>query len=157
VSRRATIKLRHNVEMGHRLSEQPNSKCFHLHGHSWNVELSISGVVDAHGMVIDFGRVKKEMRTYLDTLFDHHLCLNVKDPLVTILADAIDDECPPLSGDRTPGELIKEWGITIVQCDPTVENMARIWGEHMRNIFGQNYGYVVEVSETKTNSAVWEG
>lgn len=142
---RQTIKVKHNVEMGHRLSLQPDSKCFQLHGHSWWAHLSITGQPDDKGMVLEFGRVKKEFRSYLDGLFDHHLVLNVNDPLVNLVNNEL-------------GQVyLRDWGIVTVNFDPTVENMARCWGEHMRNVFGHQYGYQLELWEAATNCAIWEG
>ena len=134
---RQSIAVRHNVEMGHRLSMQPNSKCFHFHGHSWWVELEISGEVGQDGMILDFAVVKHAWRHMLDVDFDHHMCLNVNDPLF--------DRC----------EVDDSWGFVTVECDPTVENMARIWGEWARKCFGEQYDYYIKVWEAATNAATW--
>jgi 6-pyruvoyl-tetrahydropterin synthase len=137
-----SIIVRHNVEMGHRLSQQPDSKCFHLHGHSWWVELEIIGEVSPLGMVgnLNFGDVKKIWRGYLDEKFDHHLCLNEFDPLVF---------------DVIGGELARQWGIVTVPFDPTVENMARHWGSWAQRQFGDNFKFRIRVQEAATNAATW--
>jgi 6-pyruvoyl tetrahydropterin synthase/QueD family protein len=129
-----SIIVKHNVEMAHRLYMQPNSKCYNLHGHSWWVEAEIFGEPDNNGMIIDFAIVKKEFRVYLDSNFDHHCCLNDLDPLAF--------------GNTAPG-------VVTVECDPTVENMARIWGEWLQQSFGDKYSYKVKVWEASTNAATW--
>jgi 6-pyruvoyltetrahydropterin/6-carboxytetrahydropterin synthase len=46
-------------------------KCENLHGHNWNVEVSVySGTLDKLGMVIDFKVLKKAVHNVLDGL-DH--------------------------------------------------------------------------------------
>lgn len=135
--------------MGHRLSLQPDSKCFHLHGHSWWVELEIAGDVDNKGMILNFADVKGPWREYLDTKFDHHMVLNNTDPLAELLYDVSNDH-----------NLMRQWGIQLLTVDPTVENMARIWGEHAREMFSvstMNRYFRVKVQEAATNMATWEG
>jgi|SRR5215471_5148665 len=134
-----TILIKHNVEMGHRLSLQPGSKCYQLHGHSWWVEVEITGEVTESGMILDFALVKRIVRTYLDNHFDHHMCLNENDPLVKEL----------------PLEVQHNWGIVQIPMDPTVENMARHWGYWIEESFGNNYQYYVKVWEASTNAATW--
>jgi 6-pyruvoyltetrahydropterin/6-carboxytetrahydropterin synthase len=48
-------------EAAHRLPHAPDGhKCARLHGHSFQVEIHVSGPVDAHsGWVMDFGDIKK--------------------------------------------------------------------------------------------------
>jgi len=143
-----SIIVRHNVEMGHRLSLQPYSKCFHLHGHSWWVELEIIGPLDDKGMVLglDFGSVKQEWRGWLDSTFDHHLCLNEEDPLVRLV----------LSETYQKQALLAEWGIQVMPYDPTVENMARLWGEHAEITYRHLEAKIgIKVQEAATNAATW--
>lgn len=127
-----SIIVKHNVEMGHRLYHQPDSKCFQLHGHSWWVEVEITGPLDDEGMILDFAVVKKMVRTYLDSNYDHHFVVNRWDPLMKF---------------QLPG-------VVPVEVDPTVENMARIWGEHFTACFpGMQVG--VRLWEASTNAATW--
>lgn len=146
-----SIKVRHNVEMGHRLSQQPDSKCFHLHGHSWWIDLELFGPVNPSGMVCDlnFGDVKKRWRGMLDEHFDHHLCLNVDDPLVLFVQEA-------QKYGLLPEDVLTSWGITTVPFDPTVENMARHWGLAARGMFTQVSEVRINVQEAATNAATWQ-
>jgi 6-pyruvoyltetrahydropterin/6-carboxytetrahydropterin synthase len=61
------------IEAAHRLPNVPQGhKCSRLHGHSFRIELQLSGDVDAHsGWVIDFADVKAAFQPTYDRL-DHH-------------------------------------------------------------------------------------
>ncbi|GEO97757.1 6-carboxytetrahydropterin synthase QueD [Methylobacterium haplocladii] len=63
-------------EAAHRLPNVPQThRCFRMHGHSYRVELQVSGPVDhTSGWVIDFYDVESAFAPILDQL-DHH-CLN---------------------------------------------------------------------------------
>lgn len=135
-----SIIIRHNVEMAHRLSQQPDSKCHNIHGHSWWVEAEIIGKPDKHGMILDFATVKKAFRGYLDSTFDHHCCLNWQDDWCEATSLASDSNLP---------------GLVTIPCDPTVENMARIWGEWLQEAFTNEFDYKVKVWEASSNAATW--
>ena len=61
------------LEAAHRLPNvPPGHKCARLHGHSFRVELHISGEVDPQtGWVMDFADIKTAFRPIYDQL-DHH-------------------------------------------------------------------------------------
>ena len=61
------------IEAAHRLPNVPvGHKCSRLHGHSFRIELHLSGDVDVHtGWVMDFADVKKAFQPIYDQL-DHH-------------------------------------------------------------------------------------
>lgn len=61
------------IEAAHRLPNvPPGHKCARLHGHSFRIELHLSGKVDAHtGWVMDFADVKRAFQPIYDRL-DHH-------------------------------------------------------------------------------------
>ena len=60
-------------EAAHRLPNVPDGhKCGRLHGHSFRVELHLSGELDPHlAWVMDFADVKAAFKPILDQL-DHH-------------------------------------------------------------------------------------
>ncbi|TCC36611.1 6-carboxytetrahydropterin synthase QueD [Kribbella sp. YM55] len=66
-------------EAAHRLPTVPaGHKCGRLHGHSYRVEVHVSGEVDAStGWLIDFGDIKKAFRPLEDQL-DHHYLNDVE-------------------------------------------------------------------------------
>jgi 6-pyruvoyltetrahydropterin/6-carboxytetrahydropterin synthase len=61
------------IEAAHRLPNAPEGhKCARLHGHSFRIELHLSGAVDAHsGWVMDFADVKAAFQPIFERL-DHH-------------------------------------------------------------------------------------
>ena len=63
-------------EAAHSLPNTPEGhKCRRLHGHSYRIDIHVTGEVDPRtGWVIDFGDIKKTVEPILDEL-DHH-CLN---------------------------------------------------------------------------------
>jgi 6-pyruvoyltetrahydropterin/6-carboxytetrahydropterin synthase len=60
-------------EAAHRLPNvPPGHKCARLHGHSFRVEIHVSGPVDATlGWVMDFGDIKQVFQPFYDQL-DHY-------------------------------------------------------------------------------------
>jgi 6-pyruvoyltetrahydropterin/6-carboxytetrahydropterin synthase len=61
------------IEAAHRLPNVPvGHKCSRLHGHSFRIELHITGPVEAHsGWVMDFADVREAFQSTYDQL-DHH-------------------------------------------------------------------------------------
>ena len=61
------------IEAAHRLPNVPvGHKCSRLHGHSFKIELHLSGDIDKQsGWVMDFADVKKAFQPIYDQL-DHH-------------------------------------------------------------------------------------
>lgn len=126
-----SIRVRHNIEVAHRLSLLPG-KCENIHGHSMWVELEITGAPDERGLSngLDFGAVKRAFRGHLDETYDHRLLLNAADELAAL----------DLPGTR--------------MCfgDPTTENIARWVLEWATGEFGPA-ATRVDVHETHVNSA----
>jgi 6-pyruvoyltetrahydropterin/6-carboxytetrahydropterin synthase len=61
------------LESAHRLPHVPaGHKCARVHGHSFRVELHVSGNVDSHlGWVMDFADIKRAFEPVFQRL-DHH-------------------------------------------------------------------------------------
>lgn len=132
-----TLKVRHNIEVAHRLSLL-KGKCEQIHGHSMWVTAEFEGRVNDKGILLgmDFGSVKAMFRQHLDTTYDHHLLLHEKDPV---------------SGTALPG-------LMTVPGDPTTENISRWIGEWCQDAYKRQglHRVKIEVWETSTNSATWE-
>jgi 6-pyruvoyltetrahydropterin/6-carboxytetrahydropterin synthase len=81
------VTVRHNFETAHRLPQiGRDSKCFNLHGHSWNVEITVAAdFLSTAGLVVEFGALKKAVRTWIDTHLDHGTMLGTDDPLLPVL------------------------------------------------------------------------
>jgi 6-pyruvoyltetrahydropterin/6-carboxytetrahydropterin synthase len=62
------LGLTDHIDCAHFLPDHP--KCGQLHGHTYKVEIVIEGDVGSDGMVIDFDRLKSDLRAVLDT-YDH--------------------------------------------------------------------------------------
>jgi 6-pyruvoyltetrahydropterin/6-carboxytetrahydropterin synthase len=61
------------VEAAHRLPNVPEGhKCARLHGHSWRIEIHVTGPVDdKSGWVMDFADIREAFQALYDQL-DHH-------------------------------------------------------------------------------------
>ncbi|MGR4877464.1 6-carboxytetrahydropterin synthase QueD [Pseudoxanthomonas sp. LARHCG66] len=88
------------VEAAHRLPHVPDGhKCARLHGHSFRIELHLSGPVDPHaGWVMDFADVKAAFLPIYDRL-DHHYLNDIPgldNPTSEQLAKWIWDQTKPV-------------------------------------------------------------
>ena len=68
-----TLTHEFRFEAAHRLPHVPSGhKCARLHGHSFRIELSLTGEVDPRtGWLIDFGEIERAWQPLHDQL-DHH-------------------------------------------------------------------------------------
>lgn len=100
-------------DAGHRIHGH-ESKCAHLHGHRYKVEITCrqnnAGDLDGLGRVIDFGKIKELVGRWIDTNLDHNLILFDQDPLVQL-----GDHLTELHG-RPP---------FLLPYNPTAENLAQ--------------------------------
>lgn len=138
----ASIKVKHNVEMAHRLFLTPG-KCEAIHGHSWWIDLQLFGYTDEKGILagLNFSTVKEVFRGYLDTNFDHRLLLNHNDPWAQPIWSVPDNDKVTLPG------------LATFAGDPTTENFAWEIGVWANQTF--NLPTVVDVWETRVNNAQW--
>lgn len=88
------------LEAAHRLPNvPPGHKCARLHGHSFRVELHVSGEVGADtGWVMDFGDIKAAFKPIYERL-DHHYLNDIpglENPTSEQLAKWIWDQAKPL-------------------------------------------------------------
>lgn len=101
------------IDAGHRLYLDPNSKCFNLHGHRYEIQATVYSPSLTNGMAggVDFSQLKSVMQNVLE-FYDHKLILCVNDPLADLLY-----------------KNRNEFAIKLVLIDhePTVENLARLW------------------------------
>lgn len=64
------LRVEDDFASAHQLREY-KGKCENLHGHNWRVRAEVKGrVLDASGMLVDFGILKKILKETLDRL-DH--------------------------------------------------------------------------------------
>lgn len=82
-----TISRQFSFCYGHRLLNHPG-KCANLHGHNAEVNIVLQNqILNAQGMIADFGDIKKSIGNWIETRLDHHLILEDGDPLIDILKD----------------------------------------------------------------------
>lgn len=126
-------------DAGHRVYMH-ESKCNHIHGHRYTVELSVyatyDGGLDTLGRVIDFSVLKSVCGGWIDEHLDHGMILCAKDPLCDIWRffgnEMMQQVMPPNNiADRV--FKIGEQKHYIMKANPTAENMAEL----MFNEFGK--------------------
>jgi 6-pyruvoyltetrahydropterin/6-carboxytetrahydropterin synthase len=108
---RATVQI--PFCYGHRLLDYDGA-CAHPHGHNGLAEIELeTDRLDPRGMVVDFGAVKRALKTWIDGTLDHRMLLRKDDPLV---------------------EWLEEHDEPVVPFDdnPTAENIARAIFERTR-------------------------
>ena len=70
---------RFEFDAGHRVVGHLN-KCQYIHGHRYVLEvIAESKQLDELGMVVDFGLLKKVIKSWIDENFDHTLILKESD------------------------------------------------------------------------------
>jgi 6-pyruvoyltetrahydropterin/6-carboxytetrahydropterin synthase len=95
-----TILKEFSFEAAHRLPNVPaDHKCARLHGHSFRLEIHLTGIVDPHlGWVKDFGEIKEMFAPILKQL--DHSYLNeiegLEDPTSEVLASWIWTRLQPI-------------------------------------------------------------
>lgn len=150
------LKIKHNMEMAHRLFLTPG-KCEAIHGHSWWVTVSIHAEDEAlteDGMLLglDFGSLKSDLRHYMDRNFDHRLLLNKEDPWAQLLMSVNQRS-------KSIGDYQHLPGLKPFEGDPTTELVAADIGDFMRRQLNESdYRQIeCEVWETAVNCATWIG
>lgn len=69
---RVTVTRAFTFDAAHVLPWHPG-KCSRLHGHTYRLEVSITGPLDSSGVVVDFGDIKKAVATAVMEPLDHTL------------------------------------------------------------------------------------
>lgn len=152
-----SISVRHNVEMAHRLF-LTGGKCAQIHGHNWDVTLSLTGEVDSRGLLagINFTDLKKLFRDYLDNTYDHRLLLNPVDPFAGPIVHSFEHDL--IAAHVDTGKLDSLPGVQTMPGggDPTTENFAFVIGEWAINSLSGEFTQIkTYVRETATNHAEW--
>lgn len=85
----AEVQLKHHFDAAHRLPHLAggNSKCAHLHGHTWGVTLSVAGPIQPDMTIVEFGGLKKSFRHFVDERFDHGMLIGLADPLLPVFQE----------------------------------------------------------------------
>jgi 6-pyruvoyltetrahydropterin/6-carboxytetrahydropterin synthase len=169
----AVVHREIGIDCGHRVPDHA-SKCRSPHGHRYRIIATCSGDVlekqgeAEHGMVIDFGHIKKIMMDVFDAMFDHAFVVAKHDTVMmsmyfpdeapdAVMAryaaeieDQLEDYCERLrEGHDTapiklPHTLKSEQdpdGMKVVPViyTPTAENMAKHMYDMMNRVVGSYY------------------
>ncbi len=135
--------------MGHRVPNH-KSKCRHLHGHRYKIELGVDDRVittkgaSNEGMVIDYGDLKDILKSEIEDTFDHRFLMCEDDSFrKQHLWNSIENE---------------EIGLVLVNFIPTAENLAKHWYELLETKLKQHDIAIkfVKVWETPTSTATHE-
>jgi 6-pyruvoyl-tetrahydropterin synthase len=150
--KRHAVSVRHNFETAHRLPIL-GGKCSNLHGHSWWADISIESPHLEDGVLVEFGCLKRRVRTWIDDNLDHGAMLGHQDLLVGALSAVgskvfVFGEHPLTDG--------LDW--------PTVENVAELIARATMTLLADGDGCGshpaaqvahVKVTETHVNAAHW--
>lgn len=136
-----TITRKFTFDAGHRVLGH-ESKCKHLHGHTYHVELTVQSLeLDELGRVIDFSLLKSMVGKWIDDELDHNLLLHPNDPIAPSNL-ALSMHSDVYGGDKLP--YVFPSG-----CNPTAENIAKEICRKALEIL-PDYLYVISVRVHET-------
>jgi 6-pyruvoyltetrahydropterin/6-carboxytetrahydropterin synthase len=83
---RTSVTCSFTFEAAHRLPWHAG-RCRNLHGHSYRLDVTVSGPLDANGVVIDFDVLSEVVRIEVIDVWDHQdLNLVIDNPTAELLA-----------------------------------------------------------------------
>ncbi len=138
------VTKRFHFEMAHTLYEY-DGLCRNIHGHSYNLEVTLIGEPrkePSHpkdGMVMDFGELKRIVKSEIVNRFDHALMVNSLIP-------------------ESQLELLKKTTdrIIVVDFQPTSENIAAFIAEILQQQLPEDVTlFSIRLFETVTSFAEW--
>ena len=139
------ITKKFEFEAGHALFGY-DGKCKNLHGHSYKLHVTVIGQPInnpnnvKHGMVIDFGDLKKIVNEQIINIFDHAMVFNAQSPHLEL------------------ANGLKEKGhqIILVDYQPTSENMVIDFAERIKKYLPENiHLFSLRLQETESSYAEW--
>lgn len=139
------ITKQFSFETGHALYGY-DGKCRNVHGHSYKLSVTVIGtpITDSEnvkfGMVIDFGDLKKIVKSEIVDKFDHATVFNKNTPHVEL------------------AEELKSRGhhIILVDYQPTSENMVIDFAEKIKKHLPSHIAlHSLKLQETETSFAEW--
>lgn len=142
----ATVRVtkRFHFEMAHALY-QYDGLCRNIHGHSYNLHVTLIGKAKREqghpkdGMVMDFGELKKMVRSNIVDRFDHSLMVNSLFP---------DEQIQLLK--QTTNRII------VVDFQPTSENIVAFIAEILQQHLPSDVSlFSLRLYETVTSFAEW--
>ncbi len=130
------------LEIAHRLMTAYAQKCRSLHGHRYQVEITVTAQkLNEDGMIVDFKKLKEVVKTVLDDKWDHGSCFSVNDPLGKAVA---------ASGSER---------VHIIDANPTLEWMVEHWALELQVALDKECPgtaiSMLKASETARNTVTW--
>lgn len=146
------ITRRFVFDAGHRIYGH-ESKCNNLHGHRYEVDVSVQGsYLDDLGRVVDFGVLKSVLGNWIDENLDHRMILQDKDPFVEAYNKGLFWKVEGDNLGRNP---------FIMTAPPTAENIAALIYTAACLLFANRVDQFivteVTVYETEKSSALYNG
>lgn len=132
------------LEIAHRLLTSYAQKCRHLHGHRYQVEITVASPrgLNKDGMIVDFKQLKEVVKEVLDDKWDHGACFNKVDRISEFMLKDAERE-----------------RLHLIDANPTLEWMVGRWVEDLNTAFrAKNIDLVVTklmASETAKNTVTW--
>ncbi|MDC7996873.1 6-pyruvoyl trahydropterin synthase family protein [Gilvibacter sediminis] len=139
------ITKQFSFETGHALWGY-DGKCRNVHGHSYNLYVTVIGqpITDPnhvkHGMVIDFGDLKKIVKEEIVEVFDHATVFNKNTPHVELAKELQD----------------RGHNVLLVDYQPTSEMMVIDFAEKIAKRLPKDIKlHSLKLQETATSFAEW--
>jgi 6-pyruvoyltetrahydropterin/6-carboxytetrahydropterin synthase len=130
-----TITRKLEFDAGHRIPDH-KSQCRNLHGHRYALHITLTGEVveqdgqSDNGMIMDFSDVKALAEEHLVGVWDHAFLVYEKDAAVKQFLDSLPNH-------KT----------VVLNRVPTVENLARIAFDILKNVYQGRYGRNLRLSK----------
>ncbi|PPK96564.1 MULTISPECIES: 6-carboxytetrahydropterin synthase [Nonlabens] len=143
--RKVRITKEFTFETGHALYGY-DGKCRNVHGHSYKLAVTVIGTpIDElghvkHGMVIDFGDLKKIIKEEIVDPFDHATVFNKNTPHVELAKELSD----------------RGHDVILVDYQPTSEMMIIDFADKIKRRLPSNIAlHTLRLRETETSYAEW--
>ena len=139
------ITKKFSFETGHALYGY-DGKCRNVHGHSYNLDVTVIGLPISDtsnvkfGMVIDFGDLKKIVKEEIVNVFDHATVFNKNTPHVELAKEL----------------EARDHNVLLVNYQPTSEMMVIDFAEKIKQRLPNNIKlYSLKLQETASSFAEW--
>ncbi|EAQ47909.1 MULTISPECIES: 6-pyruvoyl trahydropterin synthase family protein [Leeuwenhoekiella] len=139
------ITKQFSFETGHALYGY-DGKCRNVHGHSYKLSVTVIGtpISDSNnvkfGMVIDFGDLKRIVKSEIVDVFDHATVFNKNTPHVELAKELSD----------------RGHNVLLVDYQPTSEMMVIDFAEKIKKHLPENINlFSLKLQETDTSFAEW--
>lgn len=145
VMNKIRITKQFTFETGHALYGY-DGKCKNVHGHSYKLDVTVIGTPikdSSHtkfGMVIDFGDLKKIVKSEIVDKFDHASVFNKNTPHLELAKELQD----------------RGHDVILVDYQPTSENMILDFADKIKKRLPEGIAlYSLKLQETETSYAEW--